>query len=198
MTTSFKLDTRIALIEAGKEIMFEKGYSNTGILEVLNKVGVPKGSFYHYFDSKEDFAVKIIEHVDKNCMSKTMAILQNNDISPLQRLIEYCKQGKDALSESQCRKGCLIGNLSQEMADQSETLRKALSVIMTKWKNHLSQCIKKGQNIGEINKAWPAEKMAELFISGWEGALMRSKTIKSVEPLNDFTDLMFNHILKRQ
>ena len=63
MTTTFKVDTRAALLEAGKNIMFEKGYSNTGIQEVLNSVGVPKGSFYHHFNSKEDFALKII---DKN------------------------------------------------------------------------------------------------------------------------------------
>ncbi|MBX9686863.1 MAG: TetR/AcrR family transcriptional regulator, partial [Candidatus Obscuribacterales bacterium] len=59
-STSSGRDTRAILLEAGMAVMYEKGYSNTGIQEVLSSVGVPKGSFYHYFDSKEDFALKII------------------------------------------------------------------------------------------------------------------------------------------
>ncbi len=196
MTTTFKVDTRTALLEAGKDIMFEKGYTNTGIQEVLNKVGVPKGSFYHYFNSKEDFALKLIEYTDEVCGAKSRRALTDSDVSPTERLMNYCLEGKNALSESKCRKGCFIGNLSQEMSDQSETLRKALSAKMFKWKELFALCIKEGQKVGEVSKAWPADKMAELFFSGWEGALMRAKTIKSVEPLNDFIDLMFNHILK--
>jgi TetR/AcrR family transcriptional regulator, transcriptional repressor for nem operon len=195
MTTTFKVDTRTALLEAGKNIMFEKGYSNTGIQEVLNSVGVPKGSFYHYFNSKEDFALKIIEYSDQVCGAKAKLTLTDTSVSPTKRLMNYCYEGKNALNESKCRKGCFIGNLSQEMADQSEVLRKALSAIMSQWKELFAQCIKEGQKTKEISKAWPADKMAELFLSGWEGALMRAKTIKNVEPLNDFTDLMFNHIL---
>ena len=65
VATKQKPDTRTALLEAGMNIMIEKGYNNTGIQEVLLAVGVPKGSFYHYFDSKEDFALKIIESLIK-------------------------------------------------------------------------------------------------------------------------------------
>ncbi len=196
MATTIKLNTRTALLEAGKEIMLEKGYSNTGIQEVLSATGVPKGSFYHYFESKEDFALKIIEFTDQIHVAQLTLALKNPNVSPIKRLRNYCEEGKKNLSESKCRKGCLIGNLSQEMADQSETLRKALSTIMTKWKELFTQCIKEGQKSGDINKSLPADKMAELFISGWEGALMRTKSIKNVDPLDAFIDLMFNHILK--
>jgi TetR/AcrR family transcriptional repressor of nem operon len=196
MNTTCKLDTRTALLEAGKEVMFEKGYTNAGIQEVLNKIGVPKGSFYHYFNSKEDFALKIIEYIDQTCGAKSMLTFKDRNVSPIKRLMNYCNEGKSALCESKCRKGCFIGNLSQEMADQSEVLRKALSKIMSKWTELFASCIEEGQKAGEISKAWPADKMAELFFCGWEGALMRAKTIKSVEPIDTFIDLMFNHILK--
>ncbi len=196
MGTTVKLDTKTALLQAGKEIMLEKGYSNTGIQEVLTAVGVPKGSFYHYFDSKEDFALKIIEYADQMYGVKLASILKNSDITPLNRLKNYCKEGKKNLAEQECGGGCLIGNLSQEMSDQSETLRKALDTVMSRWKEHFTQCILEGQKAGEINNAWSAAKMAEFFLSGWEGTLMRAKSIKSVEPVNIFIDLMFNHILK--
>jgi len=195
-TTAVKLDTRTALLEAGRDIMLEKGYTNTGIQEVLNSVGVPKGSFYHYFESKEDFALKIIEYTDQINSAKFLQLLNNSAVSPLNRLKNFCKDKKKMLTEHGCRKGCLVGNLSQEMADQSELLRKALDAVMTRWKETFTQCISEGQKKGEINDAWPAEKMAELFLSGWEGAIMRTKSLKSIEPINTFVDLMFNHILK--
>ena len=196
MATTVKLDAKAALLEAGKEIMLEKGYTNTGIQEVLNAVGVPKGSFYHYFESKEDFAVKIIEYADQTHGAKLVLTLKNPDISPLNRLKNYCKEGKKSLTELECGGGCLIGNLSQEMSDQSEVLRKALDAVMNRWKELFTQCINEGQKTGEINDAWTAAKMAEFFLSGWEGSIMRAKSIKSIEPVNTFIDLMFNHILK--
>jgi TetR/AcrR family transcriptional regulator, transcriptional repressor for nem operon len=188
-------DTKTLLLEAGIELMNEKGYSNTGIQEILQRVGVPKGSFYHYFESKEDFALQIIEHHQLNCRAKLERTLKNTELSPLARLREYCELGKRDLEASNCRKGCLIGNLSQEMADQSERLRAALSGVMALWRDNFTTCIAEGQKAGEISQAWPAAKMAELFICGWEGAIMRAKSSKTLDPLNLFIELMFNHIL---
>ncbi len=96
----------------------------------------------------------------------------------------------------ECRRGCLIGNLSQEMADQSETLRKELSTVMAKWRNLFADCIEEGQRAGEINKSYSAEKLAELFSSSWSGAVMRSKTVKNIEPLETFIEITFGQLLK--
>jgi len=188
-------DTKTLLLEAGIELMYEKGYTNTGIQEVLQRVGVPKGSFYHYFESKEDFALAIIEQHQRNSRAKIERTLENAELSPITRLRNFCNECKQDLEASNCRKGCLIGNLSQEMADQSERLRSALSGVMARWRDYFSTCIQEGQATGEISQAWPAAKMAELFLCGWEGAIMRSKSSKTPEPMNLFIDLMFNHIL---
>ena len=189
-------DTRTLLIEAGIDLMYEKGYSNTGIQEILQRVGVPKGSFYHYFESKEDFALKMIEQFQVQCGAKLERILKNTQVSPLARLKNYCEEGKRDLEASSCRKGCLIGNLSMEMADQSERLRAALSTVMARWRDNFTTCITEGQAAGEISQAWDAAKMAELFICGWEGAIMRAKSSKSLEPLDLFIELMFTHVLQ--
>lgn len=193
---STKQDTKTALLEAGMDVMVTKGYTNTGIQEVLNKIGVPKGSFYHYFDSKEDFALQIIQHFDGQYTANLLRMLRNPEVTPLARLRNYCDYSKDKLSNNQCRKGCLIGNLSQEMADQSETLREALSHVMGKWRDLFASCIDEGQKSGEIRTDASPHHLAELFLSGWEGAVMRAKTTKCVEPLDVLTDLMFNHVLR--
>src|SRR5277367_1666179 len=160
MTTRLeaKQDKRNSLLEAGMSIMLEKGYTNTGIQEILASLGVPKGSFYHYFDSKENYAVAIIQHFDDEYSADLARTLSNVKESPLQRLRTYCESGKQALLNDECRKGCLIGNLSQEMSDQSEVLRKELSTVITKRLALFTQCIEEGQKLGEITKVASADK----------------------------------------
>jgi TetR/AcrR family transcriptional repressor of nem operon len=191
MTTraATKQDTKIALIQAGMSIMLEKGYTNTGIQE---------GSFYHYFESKENFAVAIIQHLDQEYCAGLMRTLRNPQETPLQRLRTYCESGKEGFLSQACRKGCLIGNLSQEMSDQSEILRKELSGAMSKRLALFTRCIEEGQKLGEINQVCAPDKLAELFICGWSGAVMHAKTVKNVEPMENFIDLTFNHFLKAQ
>src|SRR5579885_2481076 len=183
---STKQDTKTALLENGIEIMLEKGYSNTGIQEVLSKIGVPKGSFYHYFDSKEDFALQIINYFDGFHTATLLRTLRNPDATPLERLRIYCRNGIEKVSSAQCRRGCLIGNLSQEMADQSEVLREALSLVMQKWRDLFAACIEEGQKAGEIRSDCSAHDLAEIYLSGWEGAIMRAKITKRIDPMNIF------------
>lgn len=189
-------DTRAQLIEAGTEVMLEKGYTNSGIQEVLSRVGVPKGSFYHYFDSKEDFAVAIVEAFDTYYTAKINKALTDETKEPIERLRTYCLDSRDWMSEGKCKNGCLLGNLSQEMSDQSEILREKLSSIMTKRREMFARCIAEGQSSGNINPTWEAHKTAELFLCGWDGAMMRSKTTKSLEPLDGFIMLMIDKALR--
>jgi TetR/AcrR family transcriptional repressor of nem operon len=191
-----KQDTKIALLEAGMDIMLEKGYSNTGIQEVLSSLGVPKGSFYHFFESKENFAVEIIHHYDQTYTAELLKTLRNSQESPLQRLKSYCETGKQNFLSRKCRKGCLIGNLSQEMSDQSEVLRRELSTVMAKWRDLFAQCIAEGQKLGEVTKVGSASELAEFFNAAWGGAVMRAKTVKNTEPLESFIELMFEHFLR--
>jgi TetR/AcrR family transcriptional repressor of nem operon len=191
-----KQDTRQALLEAGMKIMLEKGYTNTGIMEVLSSVGVPKGSFYHFFESKEDFALAIIAAFDDMYTTKVSKFLNDPSVPPLRRIKNYCLDVKKTLAEQQCRKGCLVGNLSQEMSDQSEVLRAALSKVMAKRRDLLANCIKEGQKLGEISNAHSADEWAELVQCGWDGAVLRTKTRKELEPIEVFIKLMFDTVLK--
>jgi len=194
--TPVKQDSRTAMLEVGMDIMLEKGYTNTGIQEILTALSIPKGSFYHYFDSKENYAVEVIRHYEQKRTADFIRILRNPKQTPLTRLKTLCETGKANLSAQECRKGCLIGNLSQEMSDQSEILRHELSTIIGKWRDMLAACIDEGQKAGGIKKRWPADALAELFQSGWSGAMLRAKTLKNTKPLEVFINLMFNDVLK--
>ncbi len=191
-----KTTTKNALLEAGVRVMIEKGYSNTGIQEVLDATNVPKGSFYYYFDSKEDFALQIIDYfvaMGNQIMDKCF---DNKKLTPIERLKLYCLEKKTMLANDNCRKGCLIGNLSQEMSDQSEVLRARLEEVLTKFRNRLALCIKEGQEKGEINAHMDHIQLAEFFQSGLHGAVMRAKTTKTTAPLDSFFNIIFEQVFK--
>ena len=192
-----KESTKTQLLDAGIEIMLEKGYNNTGIMEVLHSTGVPKGSFYYYFDSKEDFGLQIINHFDVNYQAKLNASLGDATKTPLERLVAYCDNTIEMLEQNACRKGCLIGNLSQEMADQSEVFRHRLQEIMLDWRSKFADCIQQAQKAGEISSEFDADSLAEFFQAGWSGAVMRAKTMKSLEPLHTFRKILFKSVLKQ-
>src|SRR5580700_7617613 len=108
MTTKVagKQEVRTALLEVGTDMMFEKGYTNTGIQEILSALSVPKGSFYHYFDSKENFAVEIIRHFDQSYSANLVRVLRSPKETPMQRLRAYCETTLEALEAQHCRRGC--------------------------------------------------------------------------------------------
>src|SRR5271170_1215899 len=194
--TATKESTKVLLLDKGTEIMLEKGYNNTGIMEVLQATGVPKGSFYHYFESKEDFGLQIINHFDQLSCEKLDATVSNETLRPLERLKAFCDFGIEKFLTQKCRKGCLIGNLSQEMADQSEVFRKRLLEIQTASRQRFVDCIAAAQQAGEVRRDCPAEDLAEVFQSAWGGATTRAKTSKTVEPMQAFVRVIFGTLLK--
>lgn len=189
-------DTRQALIDAGTDIILEKGFNNTGIEQVLKAVGVPKGSFYYYFKSKDDFGLSIIEHHAELLQRKLEQTLNNPAHTPLDRLRRYFQGTRDSISDCACRRGCLFGNLGQEMADQHETFRARIEVIFTDWRERFSKCIQEAQAQGEIPKRLNADMLAEFCLFGWEGAIMRAKVTKTVQPLDTFIHFIFNELFQ--
>lgn len=194
--TASKQDSKTALIQAGIQLMQERGYTATGVQDVLSLLNMPKGSFYHHFDSKEQFAVEIIRHFDQEQTAVIKQSLDNTELTALARLRHHCEAIKQRILAQECRKGCLVGNLSQEMADQSEVLRKELAEVTGRWCDVIAQCIREGQKSGEIRNRSSADALAEVFWEGLNGAIMRAKTIKRIEPLDTFIKVMFDDFLK--
>ncbi len=110
--------------------MLEKGYNATGINEVLTACNVPKGSFYHYFSSKEDFGLSVINTFDEHYVQDLDKALTDPKVAPLKRIKNYIDGAIEKAEKRQCSRGCLIANLSQEMADQNEVFRIRLKEIL--------------------------------------------------------------------
>ena len=188
--------TRALLIEAGTRTMLEKGYNNAGIAEVLQVAGVPKGSFYYYFESKEDFGLQIINAFDEQRNAVLDRFLNDKSKPPLQRLRAWCEDRRTYHQSAKCRTGCLIGTLSQEMAAQNEVFRARLEEVLTRWRNKFAACFGEAQLQGQISKEFDPVDLAEFFLSAWDGSVMRSKIEKNTGPQEVFIRVMFDNMLK--
>ena len=189
-----RTNKRNDLIQAGRALIVRKGFNATGINDVLNTAEVPKGSFYYYFKSKEDFGLAIIEDAAK-CYQQTLeATLGNQQISPLTRLHRYFEQGIAEMEACDCEEGCLFGNLAQEMSPQSSLFRDRLDQIFSDWEAYFANCLKAAYEAGELMQE-PSTDLAGFILSSWQGAMLRSKLACSTTPLQVFSQLVFQQML---
>jgi TetR/AcrR family transcriptional repressor of nem operon len=192
-----KESTKATLLEAGRQIFLERGYNNAGIEAVLQAASIPKGSFYYYFDSKEDFGLQVLDRFAECFRTDLDQFLNDSTLSPLNRLRRYVENRLERLRSQECRKGCLIGNLSQEMADQSEAFRARLTQIFKSASERIAQCLAEAQQAGEIPASLNVQELAEFWLNSWQGAILRAKTIRSIAPLETFQKIMFQLVLEK-
>ena len=191
-----KKDTRSDIIKTGTELISRQGYNATGIEMVLKEAGVPKGSFYHYFKSKEEFGLAVMDVFADYYSQRMSTLLQDTALSPLNRIRTLLEGSLQRFSNNQCSKGCLIGNLGQEMADQNERFRARLDEIFDDWRRLFAACLSEAQTAQELDSRVNADAMASFILSGWEGAILRAKVMKAPQPLQDFIDVLFKVTLR--
>lgn len=180
------LETREALIRCGMEVLTEKGFAATGIEEVLKRVGVPKGSFYHYFDSKEAFGRTVIDAYAAYFARKLDRIFRDASRSPLARVQAFVDEACAGMARFDFRRGCLIGNLGQEMGVLPEAYRDRLEAVFLDWQVRLATCLRAARADGEIAATADCDRLAAFFWTGWEGAVLRAKLVRSEAPLRQF------------
>lgn len=189
--------TRDKLIDSGAQLISQQGYNATGINAVLKTCGVPKGSFYHYFSSKEEFGLAVIERFASTYDASLVTLLEDSNTPPLERLRRYFASGRDYMHECDHATGCLIGNLGQELSGQSDTFRDALNLVFQRWEQRFARCLQDAQVSGDIAVHTAPEALASFILTGWEGAILRAKTLKSVEPMDLFEKILFQQVLIR-
>jgi TetR/AcrR family transcriptional regulator, transcriptional repressor for nem operon len=189
-------DTKQRILNNGAMLVHSKGFINTGIQEILDASSVPKGSFYFYFKSKEEFGQALVEHYSKFISALFEKYLDDTNRPPLERLQRFFDDSCKFYTSAKFSSGCPIGNLSQEMSDLSEPLREKLNEAYSKMKFAIHSCIAEAQNQGQIDRSLEAGNCATFILNGWEGALIDMKLSKSITPLVVFKDMLFNYFLK--
>ncbi len=179
-------DTKDKLLDEGHRIFLEQGYNHSGIEAILQAAKVPKGSFYNYFASKEAFALAVVDKFAACHDAELDRALGDRSLPPMDRLRSYFEGAIERIEHDGCRKGCLAGNLGQEMADQSEAIRLRLESVFAGWVDRLVDCLGEAQSSGDFDSNTDVREVAEFWLNSWQGAILRAKTARSIEPLRLF------------
>jgi len=189
--------TRDHLIEVGLQRIRFEGYTATGLQEVLEAAEVSKGSFYHYFPSKEAFAEAVLQLYADGEAKKLEKILSETKVAPLKRLRRYFEALIAPYESNGTGGGCLMGNLSLEVADHSPSLQSLLSRSFASWQGGIMSALVEAKEQDALPKGSKPEDLAIYLVNGWEGALVRMKADKSTKPLHDFVRFTFSVVLKK-
>jgi TetR/AcrR family transcriptional regulator, transcriptional repressor for nem operon len=189
-----RADTRRVILEAGTRAVLRKGYEQSGLAQILQEANVPKGSFYYYFASKEDFGLQLIEHWLEN-YSEAEASLQDQTLSPLTRVRRFFEARCRLFKRLRREYGTVVGSLLLEMATHNETFRCRVERILADWQERLTACLVEAQQAGEINPHRDPRTLAEFCLISWEGAAQRARTVQSMAPLDLFFRVIFETFL---
>ncbi|KPX13060.1 TetR family transcriptional regulator [Pseudomonas syringae pv. delphinii] len=180
------LETREVLLRRGLEVLTEQSFSATGLDYILKEVGIPKGSFYHYFPSKEAFGRAVLEEYSRYFAQRLDRWLLDEALSPLERLVGFVQSAKHGMARHDYRRGCMVGNLGHEVGLLPEGFRDTLEQILLDWQAKLAACLSAAQASGELSRRADCHELAAFFWIGWEGAVLRARLVKSDKPLNTF------------
>lgn len=187
--------TKEKIIECGARALVEKSYNGCGLKEILDAAGVPKGSFYHYFRSKEDFGIAVIEHSARTYTQKVEEFLKDRRVRPLQRIENLFEFYRAYHVENGFERECLVAKLALEIANLSPSMRAAVKSALDQWGTQIAQCIREAQAEGELDGTIDPEALADFLCNAWEGAMIRMQVDRSIEPVNGFMQFIFRRLL---
>jgi TetR/AcrR family transcriptional regulator, transcriptional repressor for nem operon len=190
--------TREHLIDVGVGLMHQNGYNATGLTDILKAAGVPKGSFYHHFGSKEDFAAAALERYGMREAEHAAAVLNDTTTPPLKRLRRYFSELRENYGQKAAIPGCMMGRFSLEIAEESPQLRKRISATFDHWQHTIAAVLRQAVAQNELPAGTDPESLAGFLLNSWEGALLRSQAQKNNAPLETFMRYVFDESLMKE
>jgi len=186
------------IVQVGLDLVLSRGFNATGVEAILKQAKIPKGSFYNFFSSKEDFGLALIDKFVNARQEVFYPIFSDESRPPLERVKRSFETLIETFEEHDCSQGCLLGNLGQEMADQFENVRQLLEESLQKWSSGIATLLLQAQQEKALPADMDADMLAENLISSFQGALLYAKVKKSPEPLRDFIHLYFDRFLAQR
>lgn len=174
-----------------------QGYHGTGLQEILDAVNVPKGSFYNYFGSKEEFGAAVIQHYIEPFIARLSMHLQQSDSDALGALRRYFDELIVELEENEFKGGCLLGNLMGEIGSTSDTCQQSLQSAIKRYRDLLESGLAQAQRQESVRLDKSPEEMADLLINTWQGALLRMQIEKSSAPVKQCCDDLLGDFFRR-
>jgi TetR/AcrR family transcriptional repressor of nem operon len=193
---SKETSAREKLLEAGAQVIAEKSFNGCGLAEILERAGVPKGSFYHYFESKEDFGVALIEQACADYTELLQPIVGDRRRPPLERLRAVFQFSREECLANGAACECVITKLAMESSRLSDSVQAALKYAYQQWSALLARVIREAQSAGEIGREHDPDRLADVLVTLWEGATIRMQVERSVKPIDDFLTFVFDSLFR--
>ncbi|KXO80011.1 hypothetical protein AYL20_03960 [Acinetobacter venetianus] len=190
-----KPNVKEKILEAGLHLIHLNGFNGCSVQDITSFAGVPKGSFYNHFASKDELALYALDRFWTNG-DERRDILKNNDIEPATRLREFFNSLTKAIINNNYEKGCLIGNMSTELSIH-QIFREKLTSLYDSWKILVEECVQEAKDKDQIRINLPAASIADFLINSWEGATMRAKVEKSSKPFDEFDQVIFSSLFSQ-
>jgi TetR/AcrR family transcriptional regulator, transcriptional repressor for nem operon len=186
-------NVRQKIVDAGLDVMIGKGFNGCGVQDITEAAGVPKGSFYNHFESKEALGAEIVARYGRD--NPRRATLADTSLPALQRLRAHFERLNEGFAGDAFGRGCLLGNFSAELADQSQLIRQRLSELYLTWSTEIAAVIAEAQADGSISTKALAADLAAFLLDAYEGALLRARVEKSGRAFDRFMTVAFTQIL---
>ncbi len=178
-----KTNRKNEIIKNSISIIHEKGYNGTSVQDITDLAGIPKGSFYNYFKSKEDYAVEVMKFYFNQIQENSFSIFEEENVKSTERIKNFYKKSIEIQKDKEYKKGCLIGNLTEEMADVNIKIADIAEKLHQEVTDKLYECLKDEElNIHDEEK----KQLAYFIVNSWQGALLRMKSSKDSKPLDAF------------
>ncbi len=182
---------RDSLLAVGQELFIKSSFNSVGLNDILREAGIPKGSFYHYFASKEDFGLQVVEHYARQNLVELEEILSDSSLSQYEQLKSFFAGSIKHYDDIEFCQGCLMANLSQELADVNEKLRCKINELSRLLVDRIALCLAEMDtselNLGHLS----SDDAAQVLMNSWQGAVMKMKMEKNRSALDVFMKFFF-------
>lgn len=171
-------------------MLLRHGYNDLGVQALLAQTRTPKGSFYHHFEDKEDFALQVIDQYMRQVHAGLEACLGDDECPPLDRVRRFFENTQEKY-RAQGYMGCLLGGLGQELAGVSEVFRSKIEWCFSEIAERIAHCLEEAQQRGDLPAGSDVKRLARLLVDCWEGAALRSRLRRDPAPLGEMLDFYF-------
>ena len=185
--------TKQRLIDAGLRMLLQHGYNSLGIQALLEETNVPKGSFYHHFKDKEDFALQVLDAYMTAVHAGLDACLLDGALPPLARIRRFFEMTQESYRQEGYL-GCLMGGLGQELSGASDVFRHKIDWCLSSISTRMAKCLTEAQQRGDIPAACNVPEMADLLVDCWEGAALRSRLRRNPTSLTAMLDFYIRSV----
>lgn len=182
--------TKRLLLEAGLEALLERGYGSLAIQSLLDATHTPKGSFYHHFENKEDFALQCVDLYMDAVHAGLEAFLVDDDRPPLERVRRFFEATREKY-QSEGYLGCMLGAVGQELSGVSDVFRLKIDDCLSTIGSEVATCLREAKSRDQLPEGADPQQMAMLLVNCWEGAALRSRLRRSADPLDEMLDFYF-------